>query len=398
MSIIDEITIKGFKSIQDQTVSLGQMNVLIGTNGAGKSNFLEAIAMLSASAEGGINYQRLSARGARLSSPEIFRSSFRNVDRKKYFELDIKVNNFCYNAKMNSSEKSLSYFSETFIEDDSKLAGRSGAGATLFGDSIPKLSKNKSILSILQNYEGTYNEAIHILSKFSIYSPSTPILRGVASDNSFQEPLGLYGGGLAKALADILSDSNRKELKRFFELLDWFQMIGTTDKMEINPNIAPEQGMLGNILVAYKDKFMKTNFNDLYAYDVSEGALYILFVLVLLVHKDSPNIFAVDNIDSTLNPGLVRQLMNHITEILAEHSEKQIFLTTHNPTTLDAIDLFNPTHRLFVVARSETGQTELKRIEPPKDTTKEEWEESYYGLKLSEIWLSGAIGGMPKGF
>ncbi len=396
MEIINEITIKGFKSIHDQTIKLGQLNVLIGTNGAGKSNFLEALAMISASADGGVDYQKLSSRGARLSSPEIFRSSFRNVDRKKHFELNIKTNQYLYNFKLHTNKESLSYFSEIFKYKTKKLAGRSGAGTTLFDNSIPKLTNNKSILSVLQNYEGDYNSTINKLSKFAIYSPSTPILRGVAADNSFQEPLGLYGGGLAQALTEIINNSSRDELQRFFDLLDWFQMIGTTTK--INTTIAPETSIIGNIMVTYKDKFMKTNFNELYAYDVSEGALYILFVLVLLIHEDAPDIFALDNIDSTLNPGLIRQLMTQIVDILNKHPEKQMFLTTHNPTTLDAIDLFNSSHRLFVVARSETGQTELKRIEPPKNMTKEEWEEQYGGMKLSEIWLSGAIGGMPKGF
>lgn len=396
MEIIDSIEIKGFKSIREQTLNLGQLNIFIGTNGAGKSNFLEALAMLSASAEGGIDYKKLSSKGARLSSPEIFRSSFRNVPRKKHFELALKIKNYNYNFKLHTSEKSLSYFSEKLLENTTQIAGRSGAGATSFMKPIPKLSQNKSILGVLQNYEGKHNSLINKLANFSIFSPSTPILRGVTNDNSLQKPLGLYGGGLAKALSDILNNKNREELQRFFYLLDWFQSIGITD--QINTDIAPEQNILGSILVTYKDKFMKTNFNDLYAYDVSEGALYILFVLILLIHEDSPDIFAVDNIDSTLNPGLVRELMDQIIDILKKHSEKQVFLTTHNPTTLDSIDLFNPSHRLFVVSRNDLGETEFKRIEPPKDTTKEEWEEKYYGLKLSEIWLSGAIGGLPKGF
>ena len=396
MSIIDQITIKGFKSIQDQTVSLGQLNVLIGTNGAGKSNFLEALAMISASAEGGVDYKKLSSRGARLSSPEIFRSSFRNIDRKKHFELDINMDRFSYNLKLNTNNESLSYFTETYKEDKKNIASRSYRGATLFNNSIPKLSSNKSILSVLQNYEGNYNEVVNKLSSFAIYSPSTPILRGIASDNSFHEPLGLYGGGLAQALKEILNNKKRNELQRFFDLFEWFQSIGVTNS--INTDIAPEESLLGNLLVTYKDRFMKTNFNNLYAYDVSEGALYILFVLILLIHEDAPDIFALDNVDSTLNPGLVRQLMTQISEILDVHSEKQIFLTTHNPTTLDAIDLFNPSHRLFVVSRSVSGQTELNRIQPPKDLTKADWEEKYFGMKLSEIWLSGAIGGLPKGF
>ncbi|DAB39179.1 MAG: hypothetical protein A2023_06065 [Sulfuricurvum sp. GWF2_44_89] len=396
MAIIDEVTIKGFKSIQEQTVSLGQMNILIGTNGAGKSNFLEALAVLSASAEGGIDYQKLKNRGSRLSAADIFRSAFRNIPRKKFFELKAKMSDYEYDMKINSSEQ-FSYFSENLKEKHSKIAGRSYAGATFNNNSINKLDNQKSILGVIQSFEASYTPILENLKKFAIYSPSTPILRGVASDESYQEPLGLYGGGLAKALAELIKDEDNKgELQRFFKLFEWFQSIGTSTA--INPGVSPEQSLVGSRIVKYNDKFMKTNFNELYAYDVSEGALFILFVLVLLIHKKAPNIFALDNVDSTLNPGLIRQLMIHIVEILEKHPEKQIFLTTHNPTTLDGIDLFNDQHRLFVVSRSDKGLTELKRIMPPKGMTKEEWEEKYFGLRLSEIWLSGAIGGMPKGF
>lgn len=40
MSRLDQIHVAGFKSICDQTVALGPLNVLIGANGAGKSNFV----------------------------------------------------------------------------------------------------------------------------------------------------------------------------------------------------------------------------------------------------------------------------------------------------------------------------------------------------------------------
>ncbi|MCI5146554.1 MAG: ATP-binding protein [Candidatus Electrothrix sp. AR3] len=143
---------------------------------------------------------------------------------------------------------------------------------------------------------------------------------------------------------------------------------------------------------------MKMNFNDLYAYDVSEGALFVLFVLVLLSHPESPDFFALDNVDNALNPGLVKNLMAHLADIIEDNNNKQVLLTTHNPTTLDAIDLFNENHRLFVVSRANDGQTVIKRIAPPKGMDKSGWEDKYFGLKLSEIWLSGAIGGLPTGF
>lgn len=81
-SIIRKMKIDGFKSILNETIEFGKLNVFIGTNGAGKSNLLESIAMVSASLEGGVDYDRLARRGARLSAPEIFRSSFKNKKRK----------------------------------------------------------------------------------------------------------------------------------------------------------------------------------------------------------------------------------------------------------------------------------------------------------------------------
>ena len=41
MPALESISIKGFKSIRDIKVDLRDINVLIGANGSGKSNFLE---------------------------------------------------------------------------------------------------------------------------------------------------------------------------------------------------------------------------------------------------------------------------------------------------------------------------------------------------------------------
>jgi predicted ATPase len=54
MPALNEITIKGFKSIRDLTdFKLGKLNVLVGANGSGKSNFVDFFRMLRAMADGG---------------------------------------------------------------------------------------------------------------------------------------------------------------------------------------------------------------------------------------------------------------------------------------------------------------------------------------------------------
>lgn len=399
MSIIRKLKIQHFKSIWDDEIDLGQLNVFIGTNGAGKSNVLESIAMASSSVEGGIDYERLNRRGARLSSPDIFRSSFKNKNRNSTFSINIEMDDCSYNMSV-CSKDGFPYHSESvFDKEKHRIAGRSRAGVKVNDINI-KLSPDKSILPIVM---GMTQDSLGLsnLEHFGIYLPSTPILRGTAEDSSKRGPLGLYGGRLAEALAELIRSNKKnqkeKELHRFFKFFDWYKSIGSTNNID-ESLLSSDLLVAGKSIVKYTDTYMRTDFNNLYAYDVSEGALYILFVLVLLFHEKAPKILALDNIDSALNPGLVRDLTNHIVQILKDDSSRQIFMTTHNPTTLDAIDLFDNTHRLFVVERMSDGQTKTRRISPPDGMTKEEWEDDYYGMKLSDIWLSGAIGGLPKGF
>ena len=48
MPELKEISIKGFKSFRDKTtIELGKLNVLIGANGTGKSNFISVFQLLN---------------------------------------------------------------------------------------------------------------------------------------------------------------------------------------------------------------------------------------------------------------------------------------------------------------------------------------------------------------
>jgi hypothetical protein len=276
--------------------------------------------MVSASIEGGIDYDRLARRGARLSAPEIFRSSFKNKRRKALFRIEVETDKFSYSMGI-SPKEGFSYHSESLVRRSDKrcVAGRSNKGAKIDGIPLPsRIDKESSIISLYNTVHADFDDMTGI-KNYAIYSPSTPILRGVSNDGSNKAPLGLYGGRLAEALKEIIYNTEKRtrhldELLIFFKLIDWMQSINTTS--EIDSKLASEHISLGRNVLKYKDKYMKTNFNDIYAYDVSEGALYVLFTLLLLVHEDSPDIVAIDNIDSALNPGLIRTLMSQVSQII----------------------------------------------------------------------------------
>ena len=74
--MLEKLTVRTFKSLEDVTVDLGRVNVFIGANGSGKSNLLEALGILAAAADGRVDDQTLLARGVRPGLPALYKCAF----------------------------------------------------------------------------------------------------------------------------------------------------------------------------------------------------------------------------------------------------------------------------------------------------------------------------------
>ena len=112
-----------------------------------------------------------------------------------------------------------------------------------------------------------------------------------------------------------------------------------------------------------------------------------MFYFTLFISKDTPAFFAIDNIESSFNPKLCTKIIEVLQKLAVKHN-KQVILTTHNPFILDGLDLSDEDQRLLVVRRNDEGHTKIRHIEYKPERKK----------KLSELWMSGAIGGLPDNF
>jgi predicted ATPase len=114
-----------------------------------------------------------------------------------------------------------------------------------------------------------------------------------------------------------------------------------------------------------------------------------------MISHDTPPFFAIDNIDSTLNPHLCRELMVEMCRLAkADSQNKQVLITTHNPAILDGLNLFDNEIRLFEVKRLENGTTKTRRISLKPDIQNSMGER----YKLSELWTRGFLGAKPQNF
>ncbi len=419
--MLKEVRIENYKSIQKLKLELGRITVLIGENGCGKSNILEAIALASAAADDKLDNEFLASRGIRVTEPQLMRSAFEIDNLDKDIKIDIKENdeeqlscilqndNSPYSQWVNKKKdlvtKSSKNLAKSFIDNLlSKLGAIEYSQQEISENPKEKPLKVKQKETLTEELKAI-KEKIHAITlesdvetlkvlsdmqeyvkllssiKFTIYSPENQALRTFEKEGQIQ-PLGMNGEGLFKLLKVLSSDNQEQlnEIKKKLQLIDWFQ------DFETPPNLSSIQNSL-----QIKDRYLDPDLAYFDQRSSNEGFLFLLFYFALFISDLTPKFFAIDNIDASLNPRLCRRLMQELVELAKKH-DKQVIFTTHNPAVLDGLDLDDDEQRLFVIYRNQLGHTKARRILKPEPLEGQE------PVKLSEAFLRGYIGGLPKNF
>lgn len=390
--MINQINIQNFKSIVDLDLPLGRFNVIIGPNGCGKTNVLEAISFAAAASQNKLDYEYLVNRDVRLTDSKFMVNAFEEEDKDEEEEHDEKkvrdsransiffatqgngrdvLYQVVYDEKLkkwvNFSDEinRLIYSILTDIENDDKSQA----------ETYEKINYS-DLKKLRQTLENSFSPDLE-LGGFLTYRPTEHFLRKTFDTPIF--PLGVHGEGLLKYLKETAGENNVeifKEINQGLELLDWF------DGFQI-----PENLMTDEYRLAIGDKYLKDSLHYFDQRSTNEGFLFLLFYLTLFNSDDTPSFFAIDNIETALNPKLVTRLTDYLIKRSFDKS-KQVIVTTHSPFVLDALDLSNPDQRLYVARRDIDGHTRLERIHHHSDRE----------MSLSQLWMSGLIGGLPDNF
>jgi len=386
--MIRTIHVQGFKSIADQTLELGRVNCLIGANGVGKSNVLEAIGILGAAANGRVDDEAILRRGVRPGLPRLYKTSFASGRIPPHITLSAEFGSAAaYQVSLlnplDAPEPAWSFKTETLTDGANSVVSRGVRG---------NLSPTAGLSALKVVELAPASEAarlLHTLQSFAIYCPNTPTLRGMTQDMQPRLPLGLSGGGLAEGYIALRDNSAAEVLDSVLELIDWANDVDSTETAGalLSPSVPRSKQVL-----TFIDRFMAADRNTLTAYDASEGALYVLFAAILCLSPASPRVFAVDNLDQALNPRLITRLVTRLSGWLkAADPERQLLFSAHNPAVLDGLDLDCDDVRLFAVERNSDGNTCLRRITLSAQLSKLNQE-----YPLSRLWIMGSLGAVPN--
>lgn len=416
--MLQRLKIVGFKSIRSAELTFGRANIFIGPNGAGKSNVLEALGVLSSALSRGLEPSVLADRGVRLSLPRVFKSAFKARPLSPHLRLEAEFEHGHYECSIRAGVQSrrLEFHSETLFEGKAKVFGRGPNGTKVSrrfvdieGGDLSRINSTRSVwdtISPFASISEEFRSELDEFSRFSIFAPQTAVMRGLATESRIVQPLGLAGSGLASAFRDVLrerSSHSKEERAQYKKVISLITKPGWLNRILVggyDANVVPSEVSSEGLLLYFRDKFMAEKRNLLSAYDASEGTLYLTFIATLLLHKDTPRVFALDNVDGTLNPDLVRNLTDTVvglssTGIGVGDLTHQSFMTSHHPASIDSFDIFDEKHRVYTVGRDalQSGATEFKPILPPEGVSKDGWIEETRGKNLSALWLEGKIPG-----
>ncbi|KKW82067.1 hypothetical protein AAV97_00200 [Acinetobacter sp. Ag2] len=433
--MIEYIKISNYKSIKEMSFRPKRINLFIGENGAGKSNILESLAIFSAATSNMLSNEFLSSRGIRPIDPlttitklPLCDEDENDLDEKDVIRIYAELDKFfigviAYHDKEDPygqlkaeiltprpdekpgsyllSEESITNKESLLKEDLFKLFSEINKNFKiddlneLYSEKLyektkkttpkklPALLKLRKKLFFIQRSMGLLNDLENKKSSrnnFVIFNPDTYVLMG-GKGQSYIQPLGINGEGLFTHLGVMA----KKEPENFQDVLELASIFNWLEKIEIDHNHNNE------IEIILKDRFMG---DVIKPQNANEGFLFTLFYACLFCSNQTPSIFAVENIDKSLNPRLCQILVKKLADKAKKHN-KQVFMSTHNPAVLDGINLLDPDETIFVIDRKYTGETRLRELteknipKPAKEGEK---------IHLSEAFLRGYLGGIPSNF
>ena len=392
LHMLRKVKIENYKSVVNQTFELGRFNVVIGANGCGKSNLLEAIAMAGLSSSGALLPEMFENRGIRLSDNRFMRSAFEDVD-KEFISVKVETSDgdeSVYRIHYNAEQKPAQW--EDVVEEETKILlstiQENGSQFKVkdLKDFIEKMSKkldedNTLNVNLFEKDNHSLvlaRSRVNGLKNFTIYSLEETELRSL--DQMPSTKLGRTGRGLLPYLKDLSKTEDGinilNEVKENLMVIDWFE------DLEM-----PESVLSQDSTLKLKDRYVDESLDFFDQRSANEAFLYLLFYFTLFISDETPSFFAIDNIESSLNPKLCKLVVSKLAE-LAEKHNKQVILTTHSPFVLDGLDELSETKRLLVVSRNSDGYTVVNQIKSNKSRS----------IPLSEAWLKGYIGGLPNNF
>jgi len=397
--LLDSLQLQGFLSFapQSEPVRLTNLNVLIGPNGVGKSNFIEAIELLRATPTDFSGLIRLGGAPSDWIWHGDKEASFAHIEA--ILSPDDSTPQLRYTIEFVESAGRLEIADEV-LEEANKADPRANDVRFYY-----RFQRGRPVINIRETHKNETGKREYTQRKLKresidpqqsilsqrkdpdLYPEVTATARRFGSIQVFREwsfgrsaalrvaqPSNLPTDVLLPQLVNlglVLNDLEHRgsEWTRFNNLMHDFLPRFTRLTTKISA---------GSVQVYLHEDGLSV---PVPATRLSDGTLRFLAILAILLHPRSAPLICIEEPELGLHP----DAMSLLADLLVEASEKtQLVVTTHSDLLVSA--LTEQTEAVLVCDYLENG-TELRRLERAKLA---HWLEKY---RLGEVWRLGKVGG-----
>lgn len=371
------ISLDGFKTICDQTLTLTQRNILIGANGAGKSNLLSFFSMLNwmtASGGGLQEFVNMNGQASALlhDGPEVTE----RIRARLHFKTPKGLNDYQIRLAYAAGDR-LIFTEENFRFDKDGAAhspnwinlapGNLESGLDAFAKSADPAAKTARVILMLLRRCAVYQ--FHNTSFTSRIRQTWDV-----EDNRF---LKSDAGNLAPFLFRL----------RQQEPSAYDRILATT--RDVAPffrdfEFAPRSGKL---LLQWRERGSDLVFG---AHQASDGTLRAIALITLLLQPASglPALLLVDEPELGLNPAAIAVIAGLLKAVSVR---SQIVVATQSPLLVDA---FEPDD-IIAVDRGVAEHDLYGRCSRYRRQSAQELEGWLQDYSLGELWEKNVIGARP---
>jgi predicted ATPase len=362
---IRHLVVEGHTSIESARVDLGSINVLVGANGSGKSNFVRVLELLGRIADRDLALYVELAGGASSLVRQPGGTGIRLVAEGEVlkYEAQLAVTN----------DDRLVFADENLTLNETRRYSLGSSGSRESPLSQLHAVNPQSLYEAHPNLRGEVAAALDLLRGCRVFhfhdtSATAPVKQaGPTADNL---ELAFDARNLAAVLASM-TDTDPKAYRRIVravrQVAPFFKEF-----------VLREEGH-DRIRLRWRQSDSDTVFS---AHQMSDGTLRFVCLATLLLQPNLPGLVVLDEPELGLHPYAIVQLADMLR---AAAASSQVVFATQSVTLMDQFALDD----LSVVERQGGGSV----FDRPAPEPLRQWLDEY---SLGELWQKNLIGGRPR--
>ncbi|MBC7407178.1 MAG: AAA family ATPase [Arcicella sp.] len=376
--MLQKVSIQNFKSLKDVTLELQKVNLLIGPNNSGKSNFLKALELWGKY----ISFQSEQNRFVKTIN-DLEELSFKK--KKDNLKFEVLFDNELLGCNISSSVDGYSGVDYKILFNG-KTYPASISSHDLNQHTLESSIFNQDASKSIRNLKKEVFEDI------KIYKINPQSFINAQPISGIPNRFLLEDGSNMVAFLDFLKDEH-KNLYRNLEQ-DLSKCIPEFIDINLKTVTSPD-----NDKRSYKKWGLGNEIDKYWSDTLSEGILYFLALLCIVHQPNPPKLLLLEEPEKGIHPRRIKEIIDFIFQ-LTEDKDIQVIMTTHSERVLDEFE--DIPEAVFIFDKDEVGATQVKNllrdiIEPSNKLMEENnVPRIKFVESLGSHWVTGFIGGVPK--